>query len=99
MQLPSTFHNNQLQNDLKPLAEYSYVYTSTTLQSVDDNSIVANASHFNSACAIIRFNITNNITSDIIITGIKMEADDGSKIFPNKLRFAEGTMAEQEDKS
>ena len=99
MSIPSTFSYDKLVNTLSSLADYSYVYTSTTLKSVDDNSIVANASHFNSACAIIRFNITNNVTSDIIITGIKMEADDGSKIFPNKLRFAEGTMAEQEDKS
>ena len=97
--LPSTFTYSQLENDLSSLEDYSYVYTSTTLKSVDDNSIVANASHFNSACAIIRFNITNNITSDIIITGIKMESDDGSKIFPDKLRFADGTLAEQEDKS
>ena len=97
--LPSTFPFSNQKNDLSSLKDYSYVYTSTTLKSVDDNSIVANASHFNSACAIIRFNITNNVTSDIIITGIKMEADDGSKIFPNKLRFANGTMAEQEDKS
>ena len=99
MQLPSTFHNNQLQNDLKPLAEYSYVYTSTTLQSVDANKVVAKTSHFNSACAIIRFNVTNSVTSDIIITGIKMESDDGSKIFPNVLRFADGKVAEQADKS
>ena len=97
--LPSTFSYSQQANDLTSLEDYSYVYTSTTLKSVDDNSVVANASHFNSACAIIRFNITNNITSDIIITGIKMEADDGSNIFPDKLRFAEGTVAEQEDKS
>ena len=97
--LPSTFSYSQLENDLSSLEDYSYIYTSTTLKSVDDNTIVANASHFNSACAIIRFNITNNITSDIIITGIKMESDDGSKIFPDKLRFADGTLAEQEDKS
>lgn len=99
LHLPSTFSYAQQKNTLSSLADYSYVYTSTTLKSVDANSIVANASHFNSACAIIRFNITNNVTSDIIITGIKMEADDGSKIFPDKLRFADGTMAEQEDKS
>ncbi len=97
--LPSTFSYSQLENTLSSLSSYSYVYTSTTLKSVDDNSIVANASHFNSACAIIRFNVTNNVTSDIIITGIKMEADDGSKIFPNKLRFAEGAVAEQSDKA
>ena len=97
--LPSTFSYNNLVNDLSAWKDYSYVYTSTTLQSVDDNSVVANASHFNSACAIIRFNITNNTTSDIIITGIKMESDDGSKIFPNKLRFADGTISEQDDKS
>ena len=99
LSLPSTFPFSNQKNTLSSLADYSYVYTSTTLKSVDDNTVVANASHFNSACAIIRFNITNNVTSDIIITGIKMEADDGSKIFPNKLRFANGTMAEQEDKS
>ena len=99
MSIPSTFSYDKLVNDLSSLSSYSYVYTSTTLKSVDDNSIVANASHFNSACAIIRFNITNNVTSDIIISGIKMESDDGSKIFPDKLRFAEGTMAEQTDKS
>ena len=99
MTLPSTFSYKKLTNDLSSLADYSYVYTSTTLQSVDDNSIVANASHFNSACAIIRFNVTNNVTSDIIITGIKMEADDGSKLFPNKLRFSDGTVAEQSDKA
>ena len=97
--LPSVFTSTQQKNTLSSLKDYSYVYTSTTLKSVDDNSIVAKASHFNSACAIIRFNITNNISSDIIITGIKMEADDGSKIFPDKLRFANGTMAEQDDKS
>ena len=99
MSLPSTFSYKKLTNDLSSLADYSYVYTSTTLQSVDDNSIVANASPFNSACAIIRFNVTNNVTSDIIITGIKMESDDGSKLFPNKLRFAEGAVAEQSDKA
>ncbi|OYP35579.1 hypothetical protein CIK90_11530 [Prevotella sp. P5-126] len=99
MTLPSTFSYNQLANDLSAWKDYSYVYTSTTLQSVDDNAVVANASHFNSACAIIRFNITNSTTSDIIITGIKMESDDGSKIFPNKLRFEDGTISEQDDKS
>ena len=99
MSLPSKFGYNQLTNDLSLWKDYSYVYTSTTLQSVDDNAVVANASHFNSACAIIRFNITNSTTSDIIITGIKMESDDGSKIYPNKLRFADGAIAEQDDKS
>lgn len=99
MTLPSTFSYNQLANDLSAWKDYSYVYTSTTLKSVDDNAVVANVSHFNSACAIIRFNITNNTTSDIIITGIKMESDDGSKIFPNKLRFADGTISEQNDKT
>ena len=99
MTLPSTFSYNQLANDLSAWKDYSYVYTSTTLQSVDDNAVVANASHFNSACAIIRFNITNSTTSDIIITGIKMESDDGSKIYPNKLRFADGTISEQDDKT
>ena len=97
--LPSTFSYKNLVNDLSTLKDYSYVYTSTTLQSVDDNAVVANASHFNSACAIIRFNITNSTTSDIIISSIKMESDDGSKIFPNKLRFADGAIAEQDDKS
>lgn len=99
MKLPSTFSYNELSNDLTPLAEYSYVYTSTTLQSVDANEVVAVTSHFNSACAIIRFNVTNSVTSDIIITGIKMESDDGSQIFPNVLRFADGKVAEQADKS
>ena len=99
MHLPSTFSYGQLTNDLTSLSDYSYVYTSTTLQSVDANDVVAQTSHFNSACAIIRFNITNHITSDIIITGIKMESDDGSKIFPNVLRFADDAIAEQDDKS
>ena len=97
--LPSTFTNDALVNDLSAWKDYSYVYTSTTLKSVDDNSVVANASHFNSACAIIRFNITNNTTSDIIISNIKMESNDGSKIYPNKLRFADGAIAEQDDKT
>ena len=97
--LPSTFTFDKLSNDLSTLKDYSYVYTSTTLKSVDDNAVVANASHFNSACAIIRFNITNSTTSDIIISSIKMESDDGSKIFPNKLRFEDGTISEQDDKS
>ena len=97
--LPSTFTFDKLSNDLSTLKDYSYVYTSTTLKSVDDNTIVANASHFNSACAIIRFNITNSTTSDIIISSIKMESNDGSKIFPNKLRFEDGTISEQDDKS
>ena len=99
MKLPSTFSYNELSNDLTPLAQYSYVYTSTTLQSVDANKVVAVTSHFNSACAIIRFNVTNSVTSDIIITGIKMESDDGSQIFPNVLCFADGKVAEQADKS
>ncbi len=99
MTLPSTFSYDNLVNDLSAWKDYSYVYTSTTLKSVDDNAVVANASHFNSACAIIRFNITNSTTSDIIITGIKMESDDGSKIYPNKLRFEDGTISEQDDKS
>ncbi len=99
MTLPSTFSYDNLVNDLSAWKDYSYVYTSTTLKSVDDNAVVAKASHFNSACAIIRFNITNSTTSDIIITGIKMESDDGSKIYPNKLRFADGAIAEQDDQS
>ena len=99
MPLPSTFGYNQLTNDLSAWKDYSYVYTSTTLQSVDDNAVIANASHFNSACAIIRFNVTNNTTTAITISGIKMESDDGSKIFPNVLRFADGAISEQEDKS
>lgn len=99
MSLPSTFSNANLVNELSAWKDYSYVYTSTRLQSVDDNSVVANVSHFNSACAIIRFNITNSTTSDIIITGIKMASDDGSNIYPNKLRFADGAIAEQADKS
>ncbi|MCI6081519.1 MAG: hypothetical protein MR724_08200 [Prevotella sp.] len=97
--LPSTFSYNNLVNDLSAWKDYSYVYTSTTLQSVDDNAVVANASHFNSACAIIRFNITNSTTSDITISSIKMESDDGLKIFPNKLRFEDGTISEQDDKT
>ena len=99
MKLPSTFSYNKLSNDLTPLAQYSYVYTSTTLQSVDANKVVAVTSHFNSACAIIRFNVTNSVTSDIIITGIKMESDDGSQIFPIVLCFADGKVAEQADKA
>lgn len=99
MSLPSEFAFDKLSNDLRALKDYSYVYTSTTLKSVDDNAVVANVSHFNSACAIIRFNITNSTTSDIIITGIKMASDDGSKIYPDKLRFADGAIAEQADKS
>ena len=99
MSLPSSFSFSKQKNDLSTLKDYSYVYTSTTLKSVDDNTVVANASHFNSACAIIRFNVTNNITSDIIITGIKMESDDGSALFPNVLRFADGNVKEQADKS
>ena len=60
---------------------------------------MAKASHFNSACAIIRFNITNHITSDILITKVKMEADDNTPIFPNVLRFSDGSVAEQTDKT
>ena len=99
MHLPSTFSYGQLTNDLTSLSDYSYVYTSTTLQSVDANDVVAKTSHFNSACAIIRFNITNHITSDIIITKVKMEADDNTPIFPNVLRFSDGSVAEQTDKT
>ena len=99
MKLPHTFKYNQPTNDLSLLADYSYVYTSTTLQSVDAGNVVAKASHFNSACAIIRFNITNHITSDILITKVKMEADDNTPIFPNVLRFSEGNVAEQTDKT
>ncbi|MDD6507795.1 MAG: hypothetical protein PUF39_10540, partial [Prevotellaceae bacterium] len=54
MSLPTTFSYTQQQNDLSSLADYSYVYTATTLKSVNDNAVVAHASHFNSACAIIR---------------------------------------------
>ena len=99
MSLPSTFSYDKLVNDLSAWKDYSYVYTSTTLKSVDDNTIVANTSHFNSACAIIRFNITNNTTSAITISSIKMESDDGSALFPNKLRFADGAITEQDDKT
>ena len=99
MELPHTFKYDQLTNDLSSLADYSYVYTSTTLQSVDAGNVVAKASHFNSACAIIRFNITNHITSDILITKVKMEADDNMPIFPNVLRFSDGSVAEQTDKT
>ena len=99
MKLPHTFKYDQLTNDLSSLADYSYVYTSTTLQSVDAGNVVAKASHFNSACAIIRFNITNHITSDILITKVKMEADDNTPIFPNVLRFSDGNVAEQTNKT
>ncbi|MGM9843327.1 MAG: hypothetical protein ACI30S_03800, partial [Muribaculaceae bacterium] len=54
MHLPSAFTCNQLKNDLTSFRDYSYVYTSTTIQSVNDNHVIANTSHFNSACAIIR---------------------------------------------
>lgn len=99
MHLPQTFTYSERTNYLSSLEEYSYVYTSTTLQSVNAADVVANASHFNSACAIIRFNITNNVTSAIDISRIKMEADDGAKIFPDVLRFSNGTVAEQGDKA
>ena len=98
MQLPSTFSYDKLSNDLTPLAQYSYVYTSTILKSFDANKVVAHTSHFNSACAIIRFNVTNSVTSDIIITGIKMESNNASKIFPNVHCFEDGKVAEQADK-
>ena len=39
--LPSTFTYPQQKNTLSSLADYSYVFTSTTLKSVDDNCIVA----------------------------------------------------------
>lgn len=99
MHLPQTFTYADRTNDLSSLEEYSYVYTSTTLQSVNAADVVANTSHFNSACAIIRFNITNNVTSAIDISRIKMEADDGAKIFPDVLRFSDGSIAEQGDKA
>lgn len=99
MPLPATFSFNQLNNDLSSLADYAYVYTATTLKSVNDNSVVAHTSHFRSACAIIRFDITNNTTSDITLSRIRMEADDGTPIFPDKLRFCDGTVAEQSDHS
>ena len=98
MHLPQTFTYAALSNDLQSLEEYSYVYTSTTLQSVNATDVVANTSSFNSACAIIRFNITNNVSTAIDITGIKMESNDGSKIFPDVLRFSDGSVAEQADK-
>ena len=99
MRLPATFTYAERTNSLAALAEYSYVYTATTLQSVNASDVVANPSHFTSACAIIRFNITNNVTADIDISRIKLEADDGSKIFPDVLRFSDGVMAEQSDKA
>ncbi|MGN0224419.1 MAG: hypothetical protein ACI4AM_10420 [Muribaculaceae bacterium] len=99
MHLPQTFTYTERTNDLSSLKEYSYVYTTTTLQSVNASDVVANASHFNSACAIIRFNITNNVTSAIDITRIKIEADNGAKIFPDVLRFSDGAIAEQGDKA
>ena len=97
MSLPDEFENHNLTNDLSQFSDYAYVYTATTLKTVTDHTVIAHTSHFNSACAIIRFNITNDITSDILITGIKMEADDGSPLFPNVLRFENGTMQEQAD--
>lgn len=99
MALPSTFSYNQLANDLSTLSDYSYVYTSTSIESVNSNNVIAKTSHFKSACAIIRFNFTNNVTSDIIISGVKMESEDNSPIFPNALHFADGNIAEPADKS
>ena len=99
MRLPDVFEYDNLTNDLSKLSDYAYVYTSTTLKSVTDNMVVADTSHFNSACAVIRFNITNDITSDIIITGIKMESDDSSPLFPDALRFENGTVQEKADQS
>ncbi|MGN0237100.1 MAG: hypothetical protein ACI4AK_03325 [Lepagella sp.] len=99
MHLPGTFRYEERLNDLSTLADYSYVYTSTTLQEVNDNNVIANTSHFNSVCAIIRYNIINSITSDIIITGVKMETNDKSLLFPDKLRLEAGAIAEQSDKT
>ena len=99
MHLPGTFRYEDRVNDLTSLADYSYVYTSTTLQEVNDNNVIANTSHFNSACAIIRYNITNSITSDIIITGIRMESNDRTPLFPDVVRLEAGDIAEQSDKT
>ncbi|MDD6783534.1 MAG: hypothetical protein PUD79_03125 [Prevotellaceae bacterium] len=95
MYLPMLFDYSSIDNDLSSLSDYSYVYTSTTIKSVDVNDVVAEASHFNSACAIIRFNVTNKTSTDINISNIKMESDNASHIFPNVLRFKEGTIGEQ----
>ncbi|MGN1214293.1 MAG: hypothetical protein ACI4TR_05290 [Bacteroidaceae bacterium] len=95
MYLPMLFDYSSINNDLRLLSDYSYVYTSTTIQSVDVNDVVAKTSHFNSACAIIRFNVTNKTSTDITISDIKIESDNGSHIFPNVLRFSEGTIGEQ----
>ena len=99
MALPDEFAYEDLTNSLSQLSDYAYVYTATTLKTVTDNTVIAHTSHFNSACAIIRFNITNDVTSDILITGIKMEADDGSPLFPDVLRFENGTVQEQADRT
>lgn len=99
MRLPDTFTYTTLTADLASLADYSYVYTATTLSVVDDQKVVAQSSAFNSACAIIRFNVTNATTSPIYIYGIKMEAEDGKKLFPDVRRFEEGTTHEVADKS
>lgn len=99
MRLPDTFTYTTLTADLASLADYSYVYTATTLSVVDDQRVVARSAAFHSACAIIRFNVTNATTSPIYIYGIKMEAEDGKKLFPDVRRFEEGTTHEVADKS
>lgn len=97
MQLPGTFAYGSLDNDLEQLSDYSYVYVATKLLSVDDTKVVAKKESFSSACAIIRFNITNNVTSDITLSDIRMGAEDESPIFPNVLRFEDGVMKEAGD--
>lgn len=99
MHLPGKFAFEERDNDLSSFADYSYVYTATTLQKVTDNDVIANTSHFNSACALIRYNITNNVSSDIIISGIHMESDDNTPLFPDVIRFETGAIAEQSDKT
>lgn len=99
MRLPGSFSYTTLSADLASLADYSYVYTATTLSAVDDLKVTAHSSAFNSACAILRFNVTNATTSPILIDGIKMEAEGGQKIFPDVRRFEDGTTLEPADRS
>lgn len=75
---------------LEEFKDYSYIYTNTNLVQTDENAITAEGTEFKTAAAVLRFCLTDNTDTDIKLSSIKMEAEDGSKIFPNQLIWTAG---------
>lgn len=75
---------------LDEFKDYSYIYTNTIINKADENDIKAKGATFKSAGAVLRFCLTDNTDTDIKLSSIKMESQDGSAIFPNQLIWTAG---------